>query len=158
DIANASDGRRVEASLDTDELSVAKLLAPLLDQRLAITGAAEAAIAGKPSIWPDEPFRSDAFDAFKGKIHIATKRLLLAEGIALEGAKVAIALDTGKMEIEQIVGKGLGGEFNARLRLTKAAVGAELQGTLSFGAALEAFTSSNPPRASGPVNGTLEFR
>ena len=56
-LARAAERRQVEAGLELSELSVRSLLAPLLDLRLAaITGAAEAALAGRQSPWPDEPF------------------------------------------------------------------------------------------------------
>lgn len=151
------DQPRIDAALDTDEVSVAKLLAPLLDQRLAITGVAEAALSGRQSVWPEEPFSAGAFDALTGSIQLDCRRLVLAEGIALDGAKLAIALDAGKIEIEDVSGKALGGQFKAKLQIAKAPAGAQLRGSLSFGAALEAFPGGTPPRASGPLNGTLEF-
>ena len=136
--------------LDTDEISIARLLAPLLDQRLAITGVAEAALSGRQSVWPDEPFSAGAFDAFTGNIHLDCRRLVLSDGIALDGAKLAIALGGGSIDIEDISGKGLGGQLKAKLQLSKAAAGADLRGTLNFGAALEALSGGTPPRASGP--------
>lgn len=156
-LSKAAKGRRIEATLDTDEMSVARLLAPLLDQRLAITGAAEAALSGRQSVWPDEPFSASAFDALTGSVQLDCRRLVLAEGIALDDAKLAIALDSGKLEIEDVSGKALGGKFKAKLQIAKAPAGAELRGSLSFGATLEAFSGSTPPRASGPLSGTLEF-
>lgn len=156
-LSKANDRRRIDASLDTDEVSVARLLALLLDQRLAITAAAEAAISGRQSVWPDEPFNTSAFDAFTGNVRVESRRLVLADGITLEGAQLAIALDAGKINVEDIAGKGLGGQFKARLQIAKAPAGAELRGTLDFGVALEAFAIGNPPRASGTVSGSLEF-
>ena len=81
--APAGDRRRIEARLDVDELSVAKLLAPLLDQRLAVTGTAEAAISGRQSLWPDEPFDAAVLDGFEGNIKLNAKRLMLADGMGL---------------------------------------------------------------------------
>jgi hypothetical protein len=133
------------------------LLAPLLDQRLAITGAAEAAISGRQSLWPDEPFSAAAFDAFEGNVRLNCGRLALADGVILEGAKLDIAFGEGKIDIADISGMGLGGQFKARLQIAKAAAGAEVRGALDFGATLEAFANTNPPRANGPVSGTLEF-
>jgi hypothetical protein len=156
-LSNVDERPRIDATLNTDEVSIAKLLAPLLDQRLAITGAAEAALSGRPSVWPDEPFSAGAFDALTGNIDLDCRRLVLAEGIALDGAKLAIVLDSGKIEIEDVSGKALGGQFKAKLQIAKAPAGAELRGSLSFGATLEAFSGGSSPRASGPLNGTLEL-
>ncbi|MBX9588297.1 MAG: AsmA family protein [Hyphomonadaceae bacterium] len=152
-----ADQRRIDASLDTDELSIAKLLAPLLDQRLAITGVAEAAILGRQAIWPEEPFAAAVFDSFAGNVRLTSKRLTLADGIALERAKLDVALAPGSIEIQDITGAALGGQFKARVSLAKVTGGAEMRGTLAFGAALEAFSDTSPPRASGPLRGTLEF-
>ena len=156
-LSQTDDRRRIEANLDIDEISVAGLLAPLLDQRLAITGIAEAAISGQQSVWPDEPFSAAMFDAFEGNIRLSARRLALAEGLSLDGAKLDIALDAGRIDIKDIAGKGLGGQFAAKLQIARASAGAEVRGTLGFGAALEAISSGNPPRASGPVTGALEF-
>lgn len=156
-LSKAAERRHIDASLDMDEISIARLLAPLLDQRLAITGVAEAALSGRQSVWPDEPFSAGAFDAFTGNIHLDCRRLMLSDGIALDSAKLAIALGGGKIDIEDISGKGLGGQLKAKLQLAKAAAGADLRGTLNFGAALEALSGGTPPRASGPLSGTLEF-
>ena len=121
-LSRTADRRRIDASLDTDDVSVARLLAPLLDQRLAIAGAAEAAISGRQSVWPDEPFSAAAFDALEGNHPARTAgRLVLADGIALEGAKLDIALDAGKIDIEDISGKGLGGQFKAKLQIAQGA-------------------------------------
>ena len=156
-LSRTADRRRVDASLDADDVTVARLLAPLLDQRLAIAGAAEAAISGRQSVWPDEPFSAAAFDALEGNLKLNCGRLVVADGVVLEGAKLDIAFGGGKIDISDISGVGLGGQFKARLQIAKAAAGAEVRGALAFGATLEAFANTNPPRASGPVNGTLEF-
>ena len=156
-LSRAADRRRIEANLETDEVSVAKLLMPLLDQRLAITGMAEATIAGRQSLWPDEPFSAGAFDAFEGNIRLNCKRLTLADGIALDGAKLDITLDAGKIEVKEITANGLGGEFKAKLQIAKAPAGAEVRGAIAFTAAVEAFAAGSPPRAAGPVSGIVEF-
>jgi hypothetical protein len=156
-LSQSGERRHIDATLDADDTSIARLLAPMLDQRLAITGAAEAAISGRHSVWPDEPFSAPALDAFIGTIRLDTRRLTLTDGIVLNGAKLAITLEPGKIEIEDIAGKGLGGQFKARLTLAKAPAGAELRGSLSFGAELAAFSDGAPPRASGTVSGKLDF-
>jgi hypothetical protein len=156
-IARDGEGQRIDASLDADETSVAGLLAPLLDHRLAIASAAEAALSGQQAAWPDEPFSSAVFDAARGNVRLTFKRLTLADGIALDGAKLDIDLDAGKIDIKDISGKGLGGQFKASLQIAKAPVGADVRGSLNFGATLEAFSHGVSPRATGPVRGQLEF-
>src|SRR4029450_6454269 len=49
-VAPAGERRRIAAPLVLGELSLTRLLAPVLDQRLAITGTAESALSGQQSI------------------------------------------------------------------------------------------------------------
>jgi AsmA family/AsmA-like C-terminal region len=155
-LAPSGDRRRIEANLDMDDVSVAGLLAPLLDQRLAIAGLAEAAISGRQA-WPDEPFSATVLDAFEGNIRLNCKRLTLADGVDLKGAKLGIVLGNGTIDIEEVSGAGLGGQVKAKVLIAKAPAGAEVRGGLRFGALLEAFSAEGPPRANGQVGGVLDF-
>ncbi len=103
-LASVGDRRRVEARLDAEELSVAKLLQPLLDQRLATAAVAEAAITGRASPWPDEPFDGGTLDAFEGNLRLKAKRLTLADGVGLTDASLDIALAPGKVDVSRIEG------------------------------------------------------
>ncbi len=155
-IQQAGDRRRIDASLEVEEASVAWLLAPLLDQRLAITGLAEAAVSGRQA-WPDEPFSGAVLDAFEGNIRLSCKRLTLADGMTLDGAKLDIVFGGGKISIDEIAGSALGGQFKGKVQIARAPAGVELRGGLRFNAMLEAFAADGPPGASGPVSGVLEF-
>jgi hypothetical protein len=148
--------RHVEASLHANALSVAQLLAPLLDQRLAVAGMAEAAISGRKSVWPDEPFGFAALEGFDGQVLVDCTRLTLADGMALKDAKVAVALDGGNIALNEISGRALGGQFKAKLRIGKVPAGAEVRGDLSFAVDLQHFQTGSP-RASGPMSGSIEF-
>ena len=149
--------RRIEARLDVDETTLARLLGPVLDQQFAIADQAEAAISGRPSLWPDAPFSASVLDGFEGQIRLSCRRLTLVEGIALEGAKLDVELSAGRIDVKEMVGGALGGQFRARVRIDKTPAGADLQGALSFGIALEDFPTGNVARASGPVFGAIEF-
>jgi uncharacterized protein involved in outer membrane biogenesis len=155
-LSRPGERRRIEAKLDADEVSLSKLLAPLLDQRMAIAGVAEAAISGRQA-WPDEPFSAAVMDAFEGNIRLSCKRLIVADGIALDAAKLDVVLGGGKIEVDEISGSALGGEFKAKMQISKAAAGVDLRGGLKFTAALEALSVDGTPRASGQANGVLEF-
>ena len=155
-VQRQGDRRRIDASLEADEASVAALLAPLLDQRLAIAGLAEAAISGRQA-WPDEPFSATVLDAFEGNIRLSCKRLILVGSIALEGAKVAVVLGGGKVVVDEISGSGLGGQFKVKVEIAKAPAGVELRGSLKFNGLMEAFVAGSTPRTSGPVMGVLDF-
>jgi len=119
-VGAVGDRRRVEARLDVDELSVARLLAILQDQRLAVAATAETAVSGRQSVWSDEPFDASVLDGFEGNIKLTTKRLTLADGMGLTQASVDIALQGGKVEVKQLEGACLGGRCSATLSIVKA--------------------------------------
>jgi len=159
-LTSTASRRRIEARLDVEELSIPRLLAPLLDQRLAaITGAAETAI-GQQSQWPDEPFDAAAFDAFEGSIRLTGKRLLLGDGIALGQASLDIVLDGGKADVRSIEGNCLGGRCTATVRLEKVLAGADVVGSVRVaGGRLEALAgdTSWKPLSAGTFDGEIKF-
>ena len=157
-LASVGDRRRVEARLDAEELSVAKLLQPLLDQRLATAAVAEAAITGRASPWPDEPFDGATLDAFEGNLRLEAKRLTLADGVGLTDASLDIALAPGKVDVSRIEGACLRGRCSATLRIDKVPAGAELSGSLRVtGAALEAIGGGAKSGSRGTVGGEIKF-
>jgi len=159
-LSTAGDGRRIEARVDVDELSVAKLLSPLLDQRLAVAAAAETVVTGQRSPWPDEPFDASMLDQLEGTIQLTTKRFVLADGVGLGKAAIDIAIEAGKMEVTRIEGEGVGGRYDATLRIAKAAGGMDVSGSMRLaGGSIEALggTASGKPRASGTIAGEVKF-
>jgi hypothetical protein len=156
-LSRGTDRNRVDASLDTDEVSVAGLLAVLLEQKPAVARIAESAIAGHESIWPDDPFSAAAFDAFEGNIELTSKRLRLTEGVGLDRVKLDVALSRDRIDVNDVSGLSPGGAFKGKLHILRAPAGAELRGDLTFDASLEALAGGAAPQASGPVSGTLKF-
>ena len=160
-LAAGGDRRRIEARLAVDEVSVARLLAPLLDQRLvSVTGAAEAAIGGRQALWPDEPFDASALEALEGSIHLDAKRLSLSDGIGLGQASLDVAIEGGRLEVKQLEGTALGGRYQASLRIEKVPAGAEVTGSLRLtGGTLQALDGSAgwKPRATGTIAGEIKF-
>jgi uncharacterized protein involved in outer membrane biogenesis len=122
----------VEAQFDLDELTLAQLLAPLLDPRLAVATAAETAISGHESLWPDEGFDSAAFDALEGNIHLTGKHLALTDGVGLRQVSLDIALGAGTLDVKKFEGLGLGGRVQASVRCEKAPGGIDVRGSLSL--------------------------
>jgi uncharacterized protein involved in outer membrane biogenesis len=159
-LSPAGERQRLQARLDIDELSAAKLLAPLLDQRLAVTGAAEAALSGRQSPWPAEPFDMAALDHLEGTIQLSTKRLLLSEGLPINEAAVDVRLDSGKVDVTRLEGTGLGGRVIANGRIEKTAAGAEVTGQLQIaGGRLEALLKDrgSKPTIRGSLSGEFKF-
>ena len=159
-LSAAGDRRRVEGNLDIGEVSLAKLLAPLLDQRLAVTATAEAAISGRQSPWPDEPFDAAVLDGFEGNIRLNSPRLVLADGLAIKDARVDVALEGGRIDVKQIEGAALGGRSRAAVRIDKVPGGVEIGGSLRIdGGKLEALAAvgGGSSRASGIVSGEITF-
>jgi hypothetical protein len=156
-LEEAGGRRRIDASLSTDEASVPGLLGLLLDQRHAVAGMAEAILQGRRSPWPDEPFSGAVLDGFEGEVALTSKRLILAEGLALDRARIAALLRPGKIDVKEITGSALGGEVKAALSIDKAAAGAEVRGSLDFKVTLEALAGGGSQDASGPMTGSIAF-
>jgi uncharacterized protein involved in outer membrane biogenesis len=157
-LSESADGRRrIDANLATEEIAMSTLLSPLLDLRFGAAGAAEAVLLGRPIPWPDEPFSASAFDAFEGQVRLSAKRLKLTDGMAVEGAKLHVVLQPGKIDIKEIDGTALGGEVKAAISFEKAPAGAEVRGSFAIGLMLEELPGARPPRASGAMLGRVEF-
>jgi len=122
----------IEAQFDLDELTLAQLLAPLLDPRLAVATAAENAVSGHESLWPDEGFARTALDALEGNIHLTGKHLALTDGVGLRQVSLDIALGAGTLDVKKVEGLGLGGRVQASVRCEKAPGGVDVHGTLSL--------------------------
>jgi hypothetical protein len=125
--------RQVDARLDVGEVSVRSLLAPLLDQRLAaITGAAEAAIAGRQNPWPDEPFDFEALASLDAHVVLGVQRLALSDGLGLKDATLDLSLKDGKLSASSIEGAALGGRARIAVDIEPGATGAEVKGSLKL--------------------------
>ena len=125
-----------------------------------MAGAAETAISGRQSPWPDEPFDTAVLDGFEGDIRLNSKRLTVADGIGIGQAVIDIALEGGKIDVRRIEGVCLGGRCSASVRIEKAPAGVEVSGQVSLtGGALQAFgdNSARGVRADGTVGGEIKF-
>jgi uncharacterized protein involved in outer membrane biogenesis len=159
-LSAVGDRRRIEGRLDVGEASIARLLSPLLDQRLAVASAAEAALSGRQSPWPDQPFDANVLDGFEGGIRLNVPRLEVANGIAIKDARLDIALDAGKVDVKSIEGTAFGGRARASVRIEKVPGGVEVAGIVRIeGGKLESLvvTPGDTPRASGTASGEIAF-
>src|SRR5262249_32360025 len=150
-----AEGRpRIDATLNADDISVGNLMSPLLDRRFTAASAAEA-VLGQQRPWPDEPFYAPALDAFDGQVRLSATPRTLADGMALQRAKVHVLRQPGKIEVKDITGSTPGGEVKASVSITKAPGGASVRGTMGFLVALDELPGPRPPRASGVMNGRI---
>ena len=159
-LAPAGERRRIAADLIVGEMNIARLLAPVLDQRLAITGAVESLLSGQQTPWPEEPFDTAVLEGFEGTIKLETPRLALTPALGLGRASLDIEVAPGKIDLKQVTGDGPGGRFQARLVLDRRPGNIELTGNATIEAKLEALApprGTGPPRGVGPLKGTLEF-
>jgi AsmA family/AsmA-like C-terminal region len=154
-LTRAGERRQVDARLELSELSVRSLLAPLLDLRLAaITGAAEAALAGRQSPWPDEPFDLGALAGIDGHVVLGLRRLGLSDGIGLKDATVDLTLKDGKISTGGIEGGALGGRGRMQFAIESTGTGAAVNGSLQFSdGRLEALTGLGVGAKAGTVGG-----
>jgi len=127
----------------------------LLDQRLAaITGAAEAALAGRQSPWPDEPFDLGALAGIDGRLILGLGRLALSDGMGLKDATVDLTLKGGKISIGSIEGAALGGRGRIQFAIESTGTGAAVNGSLQLSEArFEALTGLGVGAKAGTVGG-----
>jgi hypothetical protein len=156
-LSTMADRRRIDAALYADEVSLAQLMAPLLDQRLAVAGMAEAAVSGRQGLWPDVPFDGSVLDALEGQVELNCNRLVIGDGIALDGASLKIGLSAGKVEVQELTGATLGGQVAAKLTLGKIAAGAEVKGKLTMTAALDSWPGAGSSAPGGSMRANIEF-
>jgi hypothetical protein len=154
-LTRAGERRQVDARLELSELSVRSLLAPLLDLRLAaITGAAEAALAGRQSPWPDEPFDLGALAGIDGHVVLGLRRLGLSDGLGLKDATVDLTLKDGKISTGGIEGTALGGRGRLQFAIESTGAGAAVNGSLQLSdGRLEALTGLGVGAKAGTVGG-----
>jgi hypothetical protein len=161
-VSHAGERRHIEARLDLGETSVRSLLAPLLDQRLAeITGAAEAAIAGRQSPWPDEPFDLSGLAAIDGHVALGLQRLSLGDGVGLKDATIDVELKDGKINLAAIDAPALGGRGRIQFSLAGNGNGAEVNGSLHLAdgklEAVAGLASSSKAGNVGRIKADLSF-
>jgi hypothetical protein len=160
-LKGVGDRRQIDARLELSEINVRSLVRPLLDERLAaVTGAAEAVLTGRQSPWPDEPFDLTALSGLDGHLVLTTQRLGLSDGIGLGDAKVEVTLAGGKVVVDAIEGRALGGRGRVQLSIASSGSGAEVAGALTINdGTLEALGSAPGGKAAaGRFTAELSFR
>lgn len=156
-VSRGPDRRQVEGSLRTDEIALTQLITPFLDQRMAVAGMAQAALAGRQGPWPDLPFGGTLFETLDGTIHVSARRLVVADGMAIEDAHFKTAFAPGKLSVQDLTGKALGGQVTADWTMHRIAAGAEVRGKLNLTASLDRLAGKPASDASQPVTIAVEF-
>ncbi len=151
-------GRRlIEGALRADEIALSQLIWPLLDQRMAVAGMAQAALAGRQGPWPELPFGGTTLESLAGTIDVSTGRLSVTDGMAVEDASFKLAFAPDKLEVKGLTGRALGGQVAADWTIGRIAAGAEVRGRLNLTASLDRFAGKSVSETAQPVTVGLEF-
>ncbi len=159
-VASAGRARRIDADLKAGQISLPALLSPLLAQTPAdrLAAAIQASTAATSEIWSGQPFAFGVFQDTTATLALSARTLQLGESFALSDAQLAAKLDNGRLELQRLEGKALGGELAASLSLdakSGSAVAADARVSLS-GADLSALpVNGTPPIATGRASLTL---
>ncbi len=154
---------RIDADLKAGNISLPSLLSYFLsgtpqDNIAAVLPASLTTQAPPQDIWSGRPFAMSTFKETEGTISLSAKSMKLGDTLALSGAAVRATLGKGRLDIENLSGKLLGGTLDAALNLTAKdnAIGAEAVLTL-LGADLSALAApGTPPLITGPASLSLK--
>ena len=141
---------RVDANLKADTVSLPSLLGYFLsgtdDAPALELPATPGAAAPAPDIWSGRPFLLSAFRETSGKVAVVARTLKLTGAVVLTDAQFNVSLDKGRLDVEDLKGKTLGGGLAASFSLTakNSAVAAEAELSIS-GAGLAAIAGPGKP-------------
>jgi len=139
--------KRLDARISANRIELVRALAPVLDERALANASTTEPRPLTSSAWPDAPFDLDRLDGFEGTIALDTPEFILANGVALRGARLESTIKQGTLDIRLVEGTAQGGKASGRFTLAKAPAGAALKGHLRIdGAEL----AGAPPGESGP--------
>ena len=143
----------VDADLKADQLSLPAILSYLLAQPSDRVAAAMPAAmqAPSPDIWSNRPFALNAFQDTTAKIMLAAKTIKLGETFSLSDAQLAATLEDGRLDVQKLEGKALGGDLTALLSLDARGTVVAAAATIALAKAdLSALADSgSPPILSG---------
>ena len=120
---DAGNVTRIDADLKSDKASLASMLTYFLsatpgDSIASVLPASLTAAPPPPDIWSGRPFSLAAFRETEGTISLSAKTMKLSDTLALTGATLHATLGQGRLNIETLSGKALGGTLDAVLSLT----------------------------------------
>ncbi len=116
-IATADRMTQVNADLKGDQFSLPSILGYLLTQPSADRLSAAMSATTTPDIWSERPFALSVFQETAAHITLAAKTMKLGESFALSDAQFAAKLDDGRLDVQTLSGKALGGDLSASLSM-----------------------------------------
>ena len=154
---------RIDADLKAGNISLPSLLSYFLsgtpqDGFAAVLPASLTAAPPPQDIWNGRPFALSTFKDTEGTISLAAKTMKLGDTLALSGAAVRATLGKGRLDIESLSGKTLGGTLDASLSLAAqdTAIAAQAALTLSGIDLSTLAASGTAPLITGPASLSLK--
>ncbi len=124
----------LDADLKADRISAPALLAYFVSsgqgQPTVPTATSAAAVA--PDMWGDQPFSAAAFKNASAKVSLEAKTIKLSDAISLTDGRAALRLQNGRLEVQKLEGKMLGGELAAFLSMEAQSRGIATSARLSL--------------------------
>ena len=139
----------VDAELKADQLSLPSILGYLLasppSDRMTLA-LSNVIPAQSQDVWSDRPFAPSVFQDTAAKVTLSAKTMKLTDTLALSDAQMAATLDNGRLVVQKLEGKALGGDLSASVSLDGRASAVAASAILSLSKAdLSALPANGSP-------------
>ena len=139
----------VDADLKADQLSLPSvlgyLLAPPPSDRMTLA-LSNVIPAQSQDFWSDRPFVLNVFQDTAAKVTLSAKTMKLGDTLALSDAQLSATLDDGRLAVQKLEGKALGGDLSASVSLDGRASAVAASAIISLSKAdLSALPASGSP-------------
>ena len=134
---------KISADIAADRVSVASLLAALVDQassKPAVTRIAEesetapGAPGASATVWPEGSFNLAGLGASTGEVRIKFAKLHVTDHLTAHDGAMTVALSPGKISVTELSGTGAGGKLSSKIDLEKGAGGVSFNGQFKLDA------------------------
>ena len=110
----------VDADLKADQFSLPSILgylvAPPPSDRVTLA-LSNVIPAQSEDVWSDRPFALNVFRDTAAKVALSAKTIKLTDTLALSDAQIAATLGDGRLAVQKLEGKALGGDMSASVSL-----------------------------------------
>jgi hypothetical protein len=150
----------VDADLKADQLSLPSILgylvAPPPSDRVTLA-LSNVIPAQSEDVWSDRPFALNVFHDTAAKVALSAKTMKLTDTFALSDAQIAATLDDGRLAVQKLEGKALGGDMSASVSLDghASAVAASVIVSLSKADLSALAANGSPAMATGKASLSL---